>query len=98
MTEIFGDGMTSRLFPEVRETRGLAYAIDAFLDTLEDDGRLFVYAGCSAKNARTLALIERDQLALLAREGPTLAELKRAKAVARAQMLMGLEAPSARAE
>ena len=50
MTEILGGGMASRLFQEVREARGLVYAIDAFLDTYEDVGRLIVYAGCSAKN------------------------------------------------
>lgn len=98
LAEIFGGGMSSRLFQEVRETRGLVYAIDAFLDTVEDDGRLNVYAGCSPKNARAVAEIVRDQLALMAERGPAESELKRAKAVARAQMLMGLEAPSARAE
>jgi predicted Zn-dependent peptidase len=98
LSEIFGGGMSSRLFQEVREKRGLVYAIDSGLDTLEDDGRLSVYAGCSAKNARTVAEIVRDQLALMAEHGPTQAELTRAKAVARAQMLMGLEAPTARAE
>jgi predicted Zn-dependent peptidase len=98
LSEIFGGGMSSRLFQEVRETRGLVYAIDSFIDTVEDDGRLHVYAGCSAKNAATVATIVRDQLALMADHGPTDAELTRAKAVARASMLMGLEAPSARAE
>lgn len=98
LSEIFGGGMSSRLFQEVREKRGLVYAIDSGLDTLEDDGRLSVYAGCSAKNARTVAEIVRDQLALMAAEGPTEGELARAKAVSRSQMLMGLEAPSARAE
>lgn len=98
MAEIFGGGMSSRLFQEVRETRGLVYAIDSFLDTFEDDGRLCVYAGCSAKNAATVAAIVRDQLALLAEHGPTEGELTRARSVARASMLMGLESPSARAE
>jgi predicted Zn-dependent peptidase len=98
LSEIFGGGMSSRLFQEVREARGLVYAIDSFLETFEDDGRLTVYAGCSARHARTVAEIVRDELALLADKGPSLAELARAKAVARAQMLMGLEAPSARAE
>ncbi len=98
MSEIFGGGMSSRLFQEVRESRGLVYAIDSFLDTVEDNGRLIVYAGCSAKNGRTVAELVHDQLALLAKNGPTSAELTRAKAVSRAQMLMGLESPSARAE
>ncbi len=98
MSEIFGGGMSSRLFQEVREQRGLVYAIDSFLDSIEDDGRLCVYAGCSSENARTVAEIVRTQLAFMAEKGPTADELTRAKAVARAQMLMGLEAPSARAE
>ncbi len=98
LSEVFGGGMSSRLFQEVREERGLVYAIDSFVDAIEDDGRLCVYAGCSAKTARDVAAIVRDQLALLAEHGPRAEELARAKAVARAQMLMGLEAPSARAE
>ncbi len=98
LSEIFGGGMSSRLFQEVREARGLVYAIDSALDVLEDDGRLSVYAGCSAQHAREVADIVRDQLALMAAKGPTEAELTRAKAVTRSSMLMGLEAPSARAE
>jgi predicted Zn-dependent peptidase len=98
LAEIFGGGMSSRLFQEVREKRGLVYAIDSFLDTFEDSGRLVVYVGCAPKHARTVAAIVREQLALLADTGPAAGELARAKAVARAQMLMGLEAPAARAE
>ena len=98
LAEIFGGGMSSRLFQEVRETRGLVYAIDSFLDVFEDDGRLLVYAGCSAGNGAAVAAIVRDQLALLAAHGPTAGELTRAKAISSAQMLMGSEAPSARAE
>ncbi len=98
MSEIFGGGMSSRLFQEVREARGLVYAIDSFFDTYEDDGRLCVYAGCAPKNAREVAKIVGEQLQRLADEGPNEGELQRAKAGARAQMLMGLEAPSARAE
>jgi predicted Zn-dependent peptidase len=98
LSEIFGGGMSSRLFQEVRETRGLVYAIDSFFDTYEDDGRLCVYAGCAGAKARDVIAIVRDQLALLAKTGPSSDELARAKAVARAHLLMGLEAPSARAE
>ncbi|MDX2276337.1 MAG: pitrilysin family protein [Hyphomonadaceae bacterium] len=98
MAEIFGGGMSSRLFQEVREARGLAYAIDAFLETFDDGGRLIVYAGSSAANASEVAKIVRGELESLATTGPTPGELQRAKAVARAQLLMGLEAPSARAE
>ncbi len=98
MAEIFGGGMSSRLFQEARETRGLVYTIESFLDTFEDCGRLVVYAGCDAKNAAVVAEIVSEQLSLLADSGPGEGELQRAKAVARAGLLMGLEAPSARAE
>lgn len=98
MAEIFGGGMASRLFQEVRETRGLVYAIDAFQETFEDDGRLAVYAGCSAANASAVAEIVRAELQALADHGVRADELARAKAVAQAQMLMGTESPSARAE
>ena len=98
LAEIFGGGMASRLFQEVREARGLVYAIDAFMDAYEDDGRLVVYAGCAAENARDVAEIVRDQLVTLAEKGPTAGELARAKAVAGAQLLMGMESPAGRAE
>jgi len=98
MSEIFGGGMSSRLFQEVRETRGLVYAVESFLDSFEDDGRLIVYAGCSSENAGAVAEIVTEQLASLAASGPSAAELQRAKAISAAQLLMGAEAPSARAE
>ena len=98
LSEIFGGGMASRLFQEVREQRGLVYAIDSFLDAIEDDGRLMVYAGCAAKNAKQVADIVTEQLAALAAHGPTPQEMSRAKAVTSAQLLMGLETPSGRAE
>lgn len=98
LSEIFGGGMSSRLFQEVRETRGLVYAIDSYIDTLEDCGRLGIYAGCDAKNAETVALVAADILEGLAEKGPTAPELARAKAVGGAGLLMGAEAPLARAE
>ncbi|MGE0829424.1 MAG: M16 family metallopeptidase [Hyphomonadaceae bacterium] len=98
MADIYGGGMSSRLFQEVRETRGLVYAVDAYVEALEDCGRLGVYAGCAAKNAKTVALLAADLLENLAETGPTDAELARAKAVAGASLLMGAEAPLARAE
>lgn len=98
LSEIFGGGMASRLFQEVRETRGLVYAIHSFMDTYEDAGRIGVYAGCEAKKAKEVAACVADALHALARGGPTDAEMARAKAVVSAQMMMGAEAPLARAE
>ncbi|MDX2236076.1 MAG: pitrilysin family protein [Hyphomonadaceae bacterium] len=98
MIEIFGGGMASRLFQDVRETRGLVYAIDAFVDAYDDVGRTCVYAGCAARDAAEVARLTRATLEVLADKGVSDAELARAKAVASAQMLMGAESPSARAE
>lgn len=98
LSEILGGGMASRLFQDVRETRGLVYAIHSFTDAYEDVGRIGVYAGCAAKNAKTVAACVADAFEALAREGPTHAELARAKAVGAAALLMGAEAPSGRVE
>lgn len=98
LSEIFGGGMASRLFQAVREDLGLVYAIDSWIDAAEDGGRLGVYAGCAAKNAKRVASMSAAILADLARDGPTPRELKRAKAVVGAQLLMGAESPMARAE
>jgi predicted Zn-dependent peptidase len=63
--EALGGGMSSRLFQEAREKRGLAYNIDAYADTYADAGALGVYAGCAAGDAET-AKVCAEQIALLA--------------------------------
>ncbi|MES1202664.1 MAG: pitrilysin family protein [Pseudomonadota bacterium] len=98
LSEIYGGGMASRLFQDVRENRGLVYAVDSFVDAYEDVGRLGVYAGCASANAAIVAERAGAILVDLAEAGPTEGELRRAKAVVGAQMMMGAEAPSARAE
>lgn len=98
MTEIFGGGMASRLFQEVREKRGLVYAIDAFSEGADDIGRLGVYAGCDPKDAASVLRAVEETLEILARDGPTPEELARAKAIMAAGILMGAEAPANRAE
>jgi predicted Zn-dependent peptidase len=95
--EILGGGMSSRLFQEVRENRGLAYAIDAYAEHYEDTGVVGVYAGAAAGDtAETAALTAREIGRLAARVEPV--ELARAKAQAKAGLFMGREAPLNRAE
>jgi predicted Zn-dependent peptidase len=98
LAEILGGGMSSRLFQQVREERGLVYAIDAYLEGYEDVGRIGVFAGCAARNAGAVVGYVGDALEDLARTGPTAAELARAKATLSASVLMGAEAPLARVE
>jgi len=98
LAEILGGGMSSRLFQDVREARGLVYAIDAWLDGYDDSGRLGVYAGCAASDAAEVAGLVGDALETLAAEGPNPGELTRAKATLATSLLMAAEAPLARAE
>jgi predicted Zn-dependent peptidase len=95
--EALGGGMSSRLFQEARENRGLAYAIDAYADTYEDVGVLGIYAGCAAGDAAELARICAGELQGLA-TSVGVAELARAKAQLKASMFMGREQPLSRAE
>ena len=92
-----GGGMSSRLFQELRERRGLCYTIFAQAGAYEDTGQITLYAGTGAEQIRELTGLTMDELRRAA-EGLTPAELERARAQLKAGMLMGLESPSARAE
>lgn len=95
--EVLGGGMSSRLFQEAREKRGLAYNIDAYADTYADHGALGVYAGCAASDAVETAKVCAGEVAKLARHIDD-AELARAKAQLKAHMFMAREQPLSRAE
>jgi predicted Zn-dependent peptidase len=96
-TEILGGGMSSRLFQEVREARGLAYAIDAYTESYEDIGALGIYAGTGAADAAPAARLTAEEIkGLAAKVGD--AELARAKAQMKGSLFMRRESPLARAE
>jgi predicted Zn-dependent peptidase len=92
-----GGGMSSRLFQEAREKRGLCYTIFAQASAYADTGNLTVYAGTGAREVRGLAHLVIDELRAAA-AGLTEAEVARARAQMKAGMVMGLESPSNRAE
>ena len=95
-TEILGGGMASRLFQSAREERGLAYAVDAWHEAHEDTGVLGIYAGAAADRSVELAEVAAEQTLSLATDGPTDAELSRAKAVLKAGLWMSDESPASR--
>lgn len=95
--EALGGGMSSRLFQEAREKRGLAYNIDAFAETYAEVGTLGVYAGCAAKDAVETARVCAAQVQALA-EAPDAAELSRAKAQLKGALFMSRESALSRAE
>ena len=90
---LLGGGMTSRLFQEVREKRGLVYSIYSFLSSYSDSGLFGVYAGTSADGApHILPLIETEFRKVI--DSVNADELNRVRAQLRASFLMSIESPS----
>jgi len=97
LSTLFGGGMSSRLFQEVREKRGLVYSIYSFHSAFLDGGLFGVYAGTGEKEVRELVPVVCDELGKLTL-GVSEQELDRARAQLRASLLMSREKSSARAE
>jgi predicted Zn-dependent peptidase len=95
---LFGGGMSSRLFQEVRERRGLCYSIYSNYWALADTGLFAIHAATGPQMIEKLIEVVAGELGRAAAEAPDGAELARAKAQIKAGMLMGLESSSARAE
>jgi predicted Zn-dependent peptidase len=94
-TSVLGGGMSSRLFQEVREKRGLCYAIHAFHMPYSDTGLFGLYAGTDEADAPELMRVVIDQL-VAATEAINETEVARAKAQMKAGLLMALESSEAR--
>lgn len=92
-----GGGMSSRLFQELREKRGLCYTIFAQAGAYSDTGMMTIYAGTSSDEIAALARLTIDEVKRAA-DDMTVAEVDRARAQMKAGMLMGLESASSRAE
>ncbi len=96
LNHAFGGGLSSRLFQEVRESRGLAYSIGSDRVAYEDAGALAVSVGTAPEHAHeVLDLIERE-VELLIKDGLTERELEVAKGHLRADLLLSLEDSGAR--
>jgi len=78
LNSIFGGGMSSRLFQEVREKRGLAYSVYSFAPGYSDAGLFGMYAGCSPAKAGEVAELMLSELRRLAEHGVTAEEMRRA--------------------
>ena len=93
---IFGGGMSSRLFQRIREELGLAYAVYAFTSFYRETGVAGVYVGTQPKTAAQAEAAIREEYAKLAREGLTGTALAEAKQQTEGQLMLSLESPSAR--
>ena len=96
-SSVMGGGMSSRLFQEAREKRGLCYTIFAQTGAYEDTGLTTIYAGTSAEQIGELAQVTMDELSRASGD-ISQAEVDRARVQMKAGLLMGLESPSNRAE
>lgn len=96
LNSILGSGMSSRLFQEVRERRGIAYSIYTFFDSYRDSGAFGVYLATSPKKLDTAKTIVLEQLEKIAVKPLPKAELLRAKTQLKGNIILALEASSSR--
>lgn len=95
---LFGGGMSSRLFQEIREKRGLVYTVYSFTASHTQDGLFGIYAGTGPNDLKTLLPVVVDEIKKVCNEKVQIKELNRAKTQLKASMLMSLESSSATAE
>jgi predicted Zn-dependent peptidase len=91
LNSALGGGMSSRLFQEVREKRGLAYSVYSYSSQYADTGLFGVYAGCQPARVGEVLSICRDEIAKVAADGISDEELARGKGQLRGSLVLGLE-------
>jgi predicted Zn-dependent peptidase len=96
MDTIFGGGMSSRLFQEVREKRGLAYTVGSFQQAYRDAGLFAVSAGTSPSSVQECVDVIVDEFSRLAQAGVTDAEVRLAKEHIKGNLTLSLESTSGR--
>ncbi|HYU16665.1 MAG TPA: pitrilysin family protein [Candidatus Acidoferrum sp.] len=92
----FGGGMSSRLFQEVREKRGLVYSIYSYATQYSETGSFSVYAGAAPKRIHDVLAIVRDELDRVVADGLSDEELERGKGHLKGSLVLGLEDTSGR--
>jgi predicted Zn-dependent peptidase len=97
LSTLLGGGMSSRLFQEVREKRGLVYSIYSFAAPYVDSGVFGIYAGTGESEAEELIPVTLDELRKV-QHAVTEPELARARAQVKASLLMSLESTGSRCE
>jgi predicted Zn-dependent peptidase len=97
LSAILGGGMSSRLFQEIREKRGLAYAVYAFSSSYQDSGVFGIYAGTNPDQTNELLSVIRHELDRFPKT-LEISEMSRAKAQLKAGLMMSLESTTGRCE
>jgi len=93
---ILGGGLSSRLFQEIREQRGLAYSVYSYHSTYVDTGLFAIYAGTSPKKTQEVIVCILEELMEMKKKGISVEELVRTKAQIKGGLYLGLEAVSSR--
>ena len=93
---LLGGGMSSRLFQEIREKRGLAYAVFSYRSMFADTGVFSIYAGTTPQNAQTVMDLVKAEVDSLTVEGITEAEFERAKGHVKGSIVLSSEDPGSR--
>lgn len=96
LNTLLGGGMSSRLFQNIREKRGLAYAVFSEISAFRDTGCVSVYAGTSAGSAREVVRLILEEFRWLKEERVPDEEVRRAKDNLKGSLLLGLESTSSR--
>jgi predicted Zn-dependent peptidase len=96
LNTVLGGSMSSRLFQNVREKRGLAYAVFSGLSAYRDAGSVTVYAGCANDAVGELVDVVVAELRRLKEEPPPESELRRAKDHLKGSLMLNLESTSSR--
>ena len=96
LNSVLGGSVSSRLFQEVREKRGLAYSIYSFLSGYSDGGTLTVYAGTRQKEVERVLDVVRREIRRMAANAITRDELKRTKDQMKGSLMLSLESSHSR--
>jgi predicted Zn-dependent peptidase len=96
ITNVFGGGMSSRLFQRIREELGLAYGVYAYQQLFQSAGVAGVYVGTQPATAEKAAAAIREEYARLAREGLSDEDLAMGKQQLKGQVTLSLESPASR--
>jgi predicted Zn-dependent peptidase len=91
LNNVLGGGMSSRLFQQIRERRGLAYSVYSYTSQYADSGLFAVYAGCAPGKVDEVLELTREELARVAADGVTDAEVARGKGMYKGSVVLGLE-------
>ena len=91
LSAALGGGMSSRLFQEIREKRGMAYSVYAYAQQFAGSGFLGFYAGCNPSKTQDVISVIREVLADVATNGMTHEEIERAKGAVRGSLVLSQE-------